>query len=219
MVQAMSPDDQQEFRVARLQDLMNAKYGGQKAALGRALGHKSGAFVRQLLARERPVTEKTVQALEGLPGCAGWFDADPASSGPETAQGDSTGSVEDLQSALTAIRNQLARAHGGGSVQVGDALKLLAMTPDSEIAFRGALDALLARPATSSPPAVEILPQGVGKSAVYSRALLERVAKGNNNPRELSVMMELLDNADLLAKREQRSSELKADIDVKNHEG
>lgn len=69
----MTPDDLQDFRVARLAELLEKKFAGQKVGLGRALGHKSGAFVRQLLDRERPITEKTVQAIEDLPGCAGWF--------------------------------------------------------------------------------------------------------------------------------------------------
>jgi len=73
----MTPDEVQDHRVERLHGLLTKKFGGQKVALGRALGHKSGAFVRQLLERERPITEKTVQAIEALPGCSGWFNLSP----------------------------------------------------------------------------------------------------------------------------------------------
>lgn len=69
----MTPDDIQDFRVERLKALIAAKFEGQNVALGRALNHKSGAFVRQMVDRERPITEKTVQKIEALPGCANWF--------------------------------------------------------------------------------------------------------------------------------------------------
>ena len=49
--------------------------GGSKAALGRALGYKSGAYVRQLIDLERPVTEKLVAKIEAMRASkfAGWF--------------------------------------------------------------------------------------------------------------------------------------------------
>lgn len=72
----MDPAEIQEFRRARLKDLLDKKYGGRKVYLGRALGHASGAFVRQLIDGERPVSEKTIAQLEALPGAAGWFQFD-----------------------------------------------------------------------------------------------------------------------------------------------
>lgn len=57
----------------RLQALAN-KIGG-KAALGRALGYKDGAFVGQMLRGERPITEKTVSTIEAIPAYAGWFSS------------------------------------------------------------------------------------------------------------------------------------------------
>lgn len=74
MFQVMSAPAEQDFRVNRLQKLLDEKYGGEKVALGRALGHKSGAFVRQMLDRERPITEKTIAKIHSLRGLAGWFD-------------------------------------------------------------------------------------------------------------------------------------------------
>lgn len=60
-----------EWRKKRLQDLAD-KFGGN-APLGRKLGYKDGAYVRQMIAGERPITEKTVVKAESLKGCAGWF--------------------------------------------------------------------------------------------------------------------------------------------------
>lgn len=72
----------QEHRVRRLRELRDKKFQGQNAALGRALGYKSGAFIRQLLEKERPITEKTVTAIHDLEGCAGWMDLPVGSSQP-----------------------------------------------------------------------------------------------------------------------------------------
>lgn len=60
-----------EWRRKRLQEL--ADQVGGKAALGRLLGYKDGAFVRQMIAGERPVTEKTIRAVHEKPGLSGWF--------------------------------------------------------------------------------------------------------------------------------------------------
>ncbi len=40
---------------------------GSKAALGRRLGYRDGAFVGQMLRGERPITEKTIDALARIP--------------------------------------------------------------------------------------------------------------------------------------------------------
>lgn len=60
-----------EWRKKRLSDL--ALHVGGKAALGRLLGYKDGAFVRQMIAGERPITEKTIRAVHEKPGLSGWF--------------------------------------------------------------------------------------------------------------------------------------------------
>lgn len=62
-----------EWRRARLQEL--ADHVGGKAALGRLLGYKDGAFVRQMIAGERPITEKTIKAIHDKPGLSGWFSS------------------------------------------------------------------------------------------------------------------------------------------------
>lgn len=60
------------WRIQRLQALV-VRAGGQAAA-GRMLGYRDGAFVGQMLRGTRPITEKTVRAVEALPGYRHWFD-------------------------------------------------------------------------------------------------------------------------------------------------
>ena len=50
----------------------SAKVGGD-AALGRLMGYKSGAQVGHMRYGRRPVTEKTIERLESLPGFDNWF--------------------------------------------------------------------------------------------------------------------------------------------------
>lgn len=62
--------------------------GGNRTAFGKKLGYKDGAFVRQMLAGTRPVTEKTIRQIEELPNMAGWFTGRltlPASGTPAAA--------------------------------------------------------------------------------------------------------------------------------------
>lgn len=61
-----------EWRKKRMQDLAD-KFGGN-TPLGHKLKYKDGAYVRQMIAGERPISEKTIIKAEALPGCAGWFD-------------------------------------------------------------------------------------------------------------------------------------------------
>lgn len=66
-----------EFRIARLSAAVNHVSDGNKTDFGRRLGYKDGAFVRQMLSGIRPVTEKTIWAIEAMPGMKDWF-ADPS---------------------------------------------------------------------------------------------------------------------------------------------
>lgn len=81
-VEAMNNTPQQQFRIERLRDLLTTKFEDNKAALGRALGYSSGAFVRQMLEGERPITEKTVDRVHELPGCTNWFVPGTSERGP-----------------------------------------------------------------------------------------------------------------------------------------
>lgn len=77
-------------RISRLQDLVRDKYEGNKASLGKALGYNDGSYVGQLLSGKRPITEKTVDAIEKKTHNRGWF-ADTSSADQVRAEG-STGS-------------------------------------------------------------------------------------------------------------------------------
>ncbi len=71
------PNDQtQEYRKARL--AAAADKAGGKAALGRLLGYKDGAYIGQMLRGDRPIKEDTVRKLEDKRGFAGWFSAAPS---------------------------------------------------------------------------------------------------------------------------------------------
>lgn len=65
-----------EFRIARLSAAVDHVSKGNKTDFGRRLGYKDGAFVRQMLSGIRPVTEKTIWAIEAMPGMKGWFDVE-----------------------------------------------------------------------------------------------------------------------------------------------
>ncbi|AZY49702.1 LexA family transcriptional repressor [Bordetella avium] len=67
-----------EHRVARLAAAIDKLSRGNKTDFGRRLGYKDGAFVRQMLAGLRPVSEKTVRAIEDMPGMRSWFSTDEA---------------------------------------------------------------------------------------------------------------------------------------------
>lgn len=61
----------QHWRIERLAAMVERE--GGKAPAGRKLGYKDGAFVGQMLRGERPITEKTINAVHALPGYTGWF--------------------------------------------------------------------------------------------------------------------------------------------------
>lgn len=76
MPSAPAPD--QSHRKTRLQALLDrAEFGGVKAELARYLGLQSGAYIRQLLEGERPITEKFIDRVERAHGgkYRGWFAA------------------------------------------------------------------------------------------------------------------------------------------------
>lgn len=75
-VRSMVSATEQERRLARFIDLLK-QFGDNKAELGRALGYKSGAYVRQLKDRERPITETVIENVHSMLGgkYRGWFDA------------------------------------------------------------------------------------------------------------------------------------------------
>lgn len=72
-VRGMTPEQLQQYRVERLAAALAHKFDGNRSEMGRALGYKDGAFIRQMLSEARPISEKTVQAIEALPGMSDWF--------------------------------------------------------------------------------------------------------------------------------------------------
>lgn len=78
-----APD--QPHRIRRLADLLaHEEFAGNQAALGRFLGYSSGAYVRQMLAGERPILEKTIIRVETQKGgkFAGWFSKEAPFTAP-----------------------------------------------------------------------------------------------------------------------------------------
>lgn len=70
----MNADQIQKWRRKRL-DVLVDNFGG-RAKLGRSIGYKTGAYVRQMIDGERAITEKTIAKLENLRGYEGWFTSD-----------------------------------------------------------------------------------------------------------------------------------------------
>ena len=56
----MENKDKKNDRISRLQALLDTHFNGRKDELGKFLGYKDGAFVRQMLSGSRPISEKTV---------------------------------------------------------------------------------------------------------------------------------------------------------------
>ena len=62
-----------EHRIQRLKDAIDHVSNGNKSDFGRKLYMKDGAFIRQMLAGTRPITEKTIRSIEAFHGMDGWF--------------------------------------------------------------------------------------------------------------------------------------------------
>jgi len=71
----MDKDQVFDYRKAKLQEFIDVKFQGSKAALGRALGYRDGAFVGQMLRGDRPITEKTIAQIQSLAAGKGWLIA------------------------------------------------------------------------------------------------------------------------------------------------
>jgi hypothetical protein len=62
-----------EYRIQRLKDAIDHISKGNKSDFGRKLDMRDGAFIRQMLAGTRPITEKTIRSIEAFHGMDGWF--------------------------------------------------------------------------------------------------------------------------------------------------
>lgn len=108
-----------EFRMGRLSAAVDHVSKGNKTDFGRRLGYKDGAFVRQMLSGIRPVTEKTIWAIEAMPGMKGWFDVEGVEAPGEPVPDDSDWPFKTIAAAdvralpegqLTALEGALALA-------------------------------------------------------------------------------------------------------------
>lgn len=108
-----------EFRMGRLSAAVDHVSNGNKTDFGRRLGYKDGAFVRQMLSGIRPVTEKTIWAIEAMPGMKGWFDVEGVEAPAAPASHDSDWPFKTIAAAdvralpagqLTALEGALALA-------------------------------------------------------------------------------------------------------------
>jgi hypothetical protein len=69
-------DKKQQFRLERFELLLDTHFEGNRTDLGKFLGYKDGAFVRQMLAGSRPISEKTIEKIESHRIYKGWFSED-----------------------------------------------------------------------------------------------------------------------------------------------
>lgn len=67
-------------RVELLRKAVEKVAQGNATEFGRMAGYKDGAFIRQMVAGDRPITEKTIERLENIHGLKGWFS--PSTQGP-----------------------------------------------------------------------------------------------------------------------------------------
>lgn len=77
-VSSMATSADQDRRRQRFIELLDL-FDNNKAELGRTLGYASGAYVRQLVEGERPITEKLIEKVHNMQRgkYRGWFDAQP----------------------------------------------------------------------------------------------------------------------------------------------
>ena len=76
-------DEKQQFRLKRLGDLLDTHFDGNRTEFGKFLGYKDGAFVRQMLAGTRPISEKTVEKIESHRIYKEWFSDEPTELSPD----------------------------------------------------------------------------------------------------------------------------------------
>lgn len=69
----MKESDINAHRISRLEAAVDHVSNGNRTAFGKRLGYSDGAFVRQMLSGLRPITEKTIRAVEALPNMRDWF--------------------------------------------------------------------------------------------------------------------------------------------------
>ena len=71
---AMDEAQIQAWRIERLRAAIDKLTEGNITAFGKRLGYRDGAYIGQMLRGDRPISEKTIRAVEALPGLARWFE-------------------------------------------------------------------------------------------------------------------------------------------------
>lgn len=71
---AMDEAQIQAWRIERLRAAIDKLTEGNITAFGKRLGYRDGAYIGQMLRGERPISEKTIRAVEALPGLSRWFE-------------------------------------------------------------------------------------------------------------------------------------------------
>lgn len=84
----MKNEDKNIDRMQRLQKLLDVHFNGRKDELGKFLGYKDGAFVRQMLSGTRPISEKTIDKINSIKRFNNWFGG-----GDLSVQSESSGTV------------------------------------------------------------------------------------------------------------------------------
>lgn len=74
-VPPVASDTLKNHRIERLKAFIEERHRGNVTASGRALGYKDGAFIRQVLAGTRQISEKTYANWAERPELNGWFES------------------------------------------------------------------------------------------------------------------------------------------------
>lgn len=138
----MNEQELNAYRAKRLSDLLRERFDGNKVALGRALGYSSGAFVRQMIDGERPVSEKTVLKIHALHGCRGWMDQPTQQTGATVVVAQESRPAPNENVAARLARDLVGFMAGLDPLLIPSAKDVIRQLLDDEIDERQAVDAL-----------------------------------------------------------------------------
>jgi len=102
-----------------------ARKVGGRAALGRRLGYKDGAFVGQMISGHRPITEKTIEAVQSLTELRGWFDKTPDRDAVHKALGVTVSNSESKDADTKSVLSEIPIAMPYSSDNLRSAILLL----------------------------------------------------------------------------------------------
>uniref|UniRef100_E6PP53 Uncharacterized protein n=1 Tax=mine drainage metagenome TaxID=410659 RepID=E6PP53_9ZZZZ len=124
----MDEDALQAWRLERLRGA--AEQFGSAEALARALGHRNGGFIRQMLRNQRKIKEDTIFAIEDLAGMQGWFDRrEAAGSAAMVARSTAQQKPRTLAALMDELGGRLQQATPSTRKAVADLLSTYALNP------------------------------------------------------------------------------------------